>query len=196
MENNNQIKEFYPYTWVKPKYQQSAQDCFNEIDSYLSFHPPKRILDIGCGYAYVSEQFQKKYGTELWLLEGDFQTTIDRPRKSTWGEVGDFKFYLPVADLKEYWDSRGIKYNFVDANNINIPEGMTFDLVSSWLSCGFHYPAKTYKSLVEKHTTSDSKVIFDFRTKTLLNQQSQDVEVIHNFNPSGGKSSRVHFNFS
>lgn len=102
MENNNQIKEFYPYTWVKPKYQQSAQDCFNEIDSYLSFHPPKRILDIGCGYAYVSEQFQKKYGTELWLLEGDFQTTIDRPRKATWGEVEDFKFYLPVSDLKEY----------------------------------------------------------------------------------------------
>jgi SAM-dependent methyltransferase len=196
MENNNQIKEFYPYTWVKPKYQQSAQDCFNEIDSYLSFHPPKRILDIGCGYAYVSEQFQKKYGTELWLLEGDFQTTIDRPRKATWGEVEDFKFYLPVADLKEYWNSRGIKYNFVDANNINIPEGMTFDLVSSWLSCGFHYPAKTYKSLVEKHTTSDSKVIFDFRTKTLLNQQSQDIKVIHNFNPSGGKRSRVHFNFS
>ena len=91
MENNNQIKEFYPYTWIKPKYQQSAQDCFNEIDSYLGFHPPKRILDIGCGYAYVSEQFQKKYGTELWLLEGDFQTTIDRPRKATWGEVGKAK---------------------------------------------------------------------------------------------------------
>jgi len=194
MENNNQVKEFYPHTWQKERYQLSAYECFEQIDAYLKT-PPKRILDIGCGYAYVSEQFQKKYGTELWLLEGDFQTTIERPRKSSWGPVGDMKFYLPVSELKTYWDNRNIKYNFVDANNINLDSDIKFDFVCSWLSCGFHYPANTYKDLITKHTNNDSTVIFDFRTKTLLNQQKNDVNVIHNFNPEGGKRSRAHFRY-
>ena len=40
------------------------------LEQYLP-RPPKRILDIGCGYAHISDMFQKKYGTELYLLDGD-----------------------------------------------------------------------------------------------------------------------------
>jgi SAM-dependent methyltransferase len=197
MQNNNHIVEFYTHTWNKQRYQDAAQECFELVDSYLDT-PPKRILDIGCGFAYVSEQFQKKYGTELYFLEGDFNSTTDRPRKSGWGDVDDMKFYLPLADLKQYWDLRNIKYNFIDANDIRINQGITFDFVCSWLSCGYHYPASTYKNLIGKHTNDESKIIFDFRTKTLHRQQSDEVEVIHNLNNnkgSKGKTCHVHFKF-
>ena len=188
------ISDGYKRIWLKPSYQSSAYKCFQEIDAYLA-KPPTRILDIGCGYAHVSEHFQKKYNCELWLLDGDFEATVDRPRKNSWGDVDNMKFYLSVEDLKQYWNSRGMRYTFVDATKCNIDNAVTFDLVYSRLSCGFHYPAKTYKSLVEKHTNKHSVCIFDFRTKA-LSVQSVDIEVIHDFKMQSNKRSRLHFKFT
>ena len=163
--------------WNSEEYIEGVQKCFHIVDDYL-LEPPKRILDIGCGFAGVSELFQKKYGTELWLLEGEFETTKDRPRKSKYGKAEDFKFYLPLPMLFEEWNSKGLKYNFVDANNINIPVDLKFDLVCSWLSCGYHYPVETYKDLIMKHTNQDSKVIMDFRRKQAL-KQNDVFDIIH-----------------
>jgi len=183
---------FIPKRWEKEEYQSRAHTVFEQVDSYLST-PPKRILDIGCGYAYISQQFQKKYGTELWLLEGDFNATNDRERKASWGDVDTMKFYLPVKQLKKYWDDQNILYNFVDANNIHINNNLTFDFVCSWLSCGYHYPVATYQSLIKKHTNSSSVIIMDIRTKTLNKQQS--IEVVKKLDHDSGKRSRLHYKF-
>jgi len=191
--SNEEISDFYSAIWHKPKYIACSQECFEQVDEYLTT-PPKRILDIGCGYAYVSEQFQKKYGTELWLLEGDLNSTLDNNRMSGWDNVDNMKFYNSVTDLKKYWDSQDIKYNFVDANDIDIDSNITFDFVSSWLSCGWHYPASTYRNLIQKHTDKDSTVIFDFRTKTLSKKQHAIIETIHTLEHVG-KRQRLHFNF-
>lgn len=189
------MSDYYKRTWLKPAYQSSAYQCFQEIDAYLA-KPPDRILDIGCGYAHVSNYFQKKYNCELWLLDGDFEATVTRPRKNGWGDVDDMKFYLSVEDLKRYWDSQDMRYTFINATNCIIDNAVTFDLVYSRLSCGFHYPAKTYKSLVEQHTNKHSVCIFDFRTKR-LHTQNKDIKTIHNFHPMKNSTrSRLHFTFT
>ena len=162
--------------WNSDDYIQSVERCFEIVDNYL-VTPPKRILDIGCGFAGVSELFQKKYGTELWLLEGDLESTKDRNRKAKYGQIDDFKFYLPLTTLFEEWDKKQLKYTFVDANNINIPDSVKFDLVYSWLSCGYHYPIETYKKLILKHTDEKSKVLMDFRRKT-ISLQEKDFDII------------------
>lgn len=164
--------------WNSPAYVAGKDRLFELIDAYLN-EPPTRILDIGCGYARVSQRFQEKYGTELYLLDGDVESTKHIERAAKYGSVDDFKFYVGVDNLKNYWDFQGMHYTFVDANNITIDPLIKFDLVTSWISCGFHYPYQTYHDLIVKHTDPTATVIMDFRRKSLSSQQ-------HDFDIVGG----------
>jgi hypothetical protein len=165
----------YQHTWVKPQYIATKIETFNLLESYLT-QPPKRILDIGCGFAKVSELFQKKYGTELYLMEGDMNKSSGK-RIGKFGTIDNFQWYLPVERMKQEWDANGMTYTHVDGNNISIPEDVKFDVIYSWLSCGFHYPAKTYRDLILKHSMPDTVVIMDFRSGT-MDQQIDDFETI------------------
>lgn len=153
-------------SWNKPWHTEDRLKRFNLIDSYIST-PPKRILDIGCGLARESEYFQKKYGTELFLLDGDFKSTENKPRDNQWGTAESFRFYSPVKELKKSYFERQMSYTFVHAENPQIPSNTKFDLIYSLFSCGFHYPAITYKNLIERHSTDKTKIIIDCRFDTL-----------------------------
>ena len=149
--------------WSTAQHIQSKKALFNTIDKCLDFKPT-RILDIGCGLARESEFFQKKYNCELFLLDGDFESTNNiASRDIKWGTVDNFRFYSKIEQLQESYKDRGMTFTFVDANNINISEDIRFDIILSNVSCGFHYPANTYKNLVQKHSTENTKVIFDLR---------------------------------
>lgn len=162
--------------WDTANYNDIKTNNFKILDKFLK-NKPKNILDIGCGLAFESEMFQKKYNSDLYLLDSDFDNTEDRKRDVTYGSTESFKFYSKIDDLKKSYNSRNMKYTFVDANNINIDANIKFDLIYSILSCGFHYPAKTYKDLVKKHSHKNTIVLFDIRKKT-LKEQEQDFEVI------------------
>lgn len=151
----------YVKTWNKPNYIATKVGVFNRVDAYLG-RAPKRILDIGCGFAKTSELFQKKYGTELYLLEGE-KSVGTGERTGKYGKIDDFRYYLPVDMLKQHWDNQGMLYTFVDGNAQDLSEHIKFDLVYSWLSCGFHYPVGTYRELIQRHTTPDSVIIMDIR---------------------------------
>lgn len=160
-------------TWSIPQHIESKKKLFQVMDNYLKF-TPRRILDIGCGLARESEFFQKKYNCELYLLDGDFDDTNTIKRDVKYGTVDNFKFYNKIETLKESFDDRGMKYTFVDANDINIADDVKFDLILSNVSCGFHYPANTYKNLIKKHSTSETKILFDLRNGV----DHPDVEVL------------------
>jgi SAM-dependent methyltransferase len=165
----------YQDVWRKPQYIANKVKAFELLEGYLK-RPPQRILDIGCGFAKVSELFQKKYNTELYLMESDISNSAGQ-RIGKFGEVNSFQWYLPIERIKQEWDTNGIQYTHVDGNNINIADDVKFDLVYSWLSCGFHYPARTYRELIQKHTTTESVIIMDFRAST-INQQIKDFETV------------------
>jgi SAM-dependent methyltransferase len=165
---------------------------FNIIESYIKILP-NSILDIGCGLAKESELFQKKYNSKLYLLDGDFEDTLNNNREINYGEVSNFKFYSKINDLKKSFDERKMQYNFVNANNINIEDAIKFDLVYSIVSCGFHYPAITYKNLILKHTTDNSVIIMDLR-KISLNEQLSDIKIINVLEESK-KSIKAHIKF-
>jgi SAM-dependent methyltransferase len=186
---------YYLDTWNDPAYVSGKQDVFSILEDYLP-SPPKRILDIGCGYAHISDMFQKKYGTELWLLDGDISENKEQANRiAKYGSADSFAFYVPVSDLKQEWDSKGMAYIFVDANDIQIPQDIKFDLVYSWISCGFHYPVSTYKKLIQKHTTADSIIIMDFRRKS-LDEQLKDFDIVQRLNGDDiQKKYRLHITF-
>ena len=142
----------------------TKQENYDLVKEYLD-SPPKKMLEIGCGIAREAEWFQKEFGTELWLLDGDKESNT--PKKQNryyhWGKAEEFAFYSPIDDLKESYDKRGMTYHFVDANNIDIPENETFDLICSFKSCGFHYPIAEYVELIKKHSDENTRLIFDIR---------------------------------
>lgn len=162
------------YDWVKvwntPTPQKNKKDHiatkkenYETVKSYLET-PPKKMLEIGCGIAREAEWFQKEFGTELWLLDGDKQSNDDKQKSYYhWNATQKFAFYSPINSLKESYDSRDMSYRFVDANNIDIPEDETFDLICSFKSCGFHFPISEYSDLIKKHSDENTRLIFDIR---------------------------------
>jgi len=178
--------------WSWKSFSENREENFETLDSYLNFQP-KNILDIGCGLAYESEKFQKKYNTNLYLLDGDVEATKGNSRDIKYGTVDDFKFYNSIADLKKSWNDRKIRYNFVDANKIEIPNEIKFDLIYSLLSCGFHYPVTTYKHLIDNHSTDDTVIIMDFQ-KSSIDQQMQYIDVIDTISENS-TAIKLHFKF-
>lgn len=195
LAKSSDIKNSLSYInhWNKSHYVKAKIRLFEVIDAYVG-RAPQRILDIGCGFAQTSEMFQKKYGSELWLLEGDKSATANATRFGKWGQVDNFGWYLPVDVLKETWDSRGMKYTHIDGSRLKIKNHIKFDLVYSWLSCGFHYPLDTYRDFVKKHTTEDSIIIMDIRNVKAINWASLGIDVI-NIVEKNNKKQTVHFRY-
>jgi SAM-dependent methyltransferase len=165
--------------WLLPDYIKEKTQSFKSISGYLG-SAPESILDIGCGFAFESQQFYQQSKSNVWLLDGDFSNSPSRSdRLVRYGPAETMKFYNPIEKLKEYFDQHtDLKYRFVDATKIDIPEDTKFDLICSYLSCGYHYPVDTYQDLIRKHSHENTKIIMDIRPRTAHEQCFDIVEVI------------------
>lgn len=162
-ESSPWIKE-----WNSPAYQAYKKDNFEKLVNYLQT-PPTNILDIGCGLAFEAREFNRVYNTDIWLLDGAPRNGQERTELVNdvgyHPDVGTFMFYHSFDWLTNQLATRGAQnYHMIDVNNINIPEDKKFDVIWSFLSCGFHYPASTYQELIEKHSHKNTRVIVDLRT--------------------------------
>jgi hypothetical protein len=152
--------------WNSPVYQRYKKDNYQALLKYL-IDPPKSILDIGCGLAFESRMFNHDHGSEIWLLDGDISANKSSQSTSTGysSTAENFRFYHSFDWLKKELESRGTKeYRMVDVNNIDIPADKKFDVIWSFLSCGFHYPASSYRDLMLKHSHENTRIIVDLRT--------------------------------
>ena len=179
--------------WTTERYTAKKRANFELVDSYLS-QPVGKLLDIGCGFAHESRWFGEKYGTELWLLDGNQKHNVDKSNTASYGKwnttADDLYFYHTFDFLDAKLQELGTKnYHLIDANNINIPEDVKFDVITSWLSCGHHYPVKTYIDLMKKHSHENTRIILDIRCKgTKTNFIGVDgFEVINVLSHAGGK---------
>ena len=163
--------------WNSPDYQEHKIKNFNVVDNFLKI-PPTQILDIGCGYAFESEMFQKKYNSNLFLLDSSIENTKNISRQTNYGTSDNFSFYHRINELTESYDERKMNYTFIDANNLTNLNNTKFDVIYSFLSCGFHYPSNTYKEFIRNHSDANSFIILDLRKKH-LNQQLADIDIIN-----------------
>jgi SAM-dependent methyltransferase len=170
--------------WDTKLYQDDKKENFQILDKFLE-KPPMKILDIGCGLAWESRLFNEKYNSELWLLDGDANNNNSKLSTATdvkyHATADDFLYYHPLEELDSKLKKLGTKnYHLIDCNNINIPENIKFDLITSWVSCGFHYPVNTYRDLILKHSHADTKIVMDLRViykKTGLPNDEEGVTV-------------------
>ena len=202
------MTEFYQKNWMKlwhsDGYQANKQAGFDALDAYLPT-PPMKILDIGCGLAWESRRFNAKYNSELWLIDGDVTNNESKdPKKANHGKwhtdpTSSMLFYHKIDFLDQQLKDGGVtNYHLVDVNNIDISEDIKFDLITSWLSCGFHYPVSTYKDLILKHSHADTVISMDLRlTKQSINRMPtlesgvELIDVIHR----GKKHVHAHIKF-
>ena len=152
--------------WADPKYRKIKEKNFTILDEYLQ-NKPKKLLDIGCGLAWESRMFNLKYNTRLYLIDGDANNNQTKDAKSkdiNYHQSADtFLYYYSLYRLDEELKKLGTKdYTLIDCNNLKLPD-IKFDLITSWLSCGFHYPISTYVSLIKKHSHSGTRIIMDLR---------------------------------
>lgn len=153
--------------WADPGYQAVKHKNFEIVDEYVNTGL-SNILDIGCGLAWESRLFGKKHNCNLWLIDGD---ASDNDKKEKPADVGyhqtsdKFLFYNSLDTLHDELVKLDTpNFKLLDCNNLQIPEDQKFDLITSWLSCGFHYPVSTYRELILKHSHKDTKIIVDLRT--------------------------------
>jgi SAM-dependent methyltransferase len=171
------MQDWLKKVWQGDEYKQSKEISFSLLNSFLT-KAPRNILDIGCGLAFESEMFQKKYNSNLYLLDGDFESTTDISRDREYSATSPLAFYTRINDLKDSFDSRKMRYNFVDANNINLESNLIFDFVYSNVSCGYHYPLSTYSKLLQKHTDKNSIMIFDIHSRYFKEQVDSLFDVL------------------
>jgi SAM-dependent methyltransferase len=156
-------------------YKLEKLNSFNIVNDYLKT-PPSSILDIGCGLAFESRMFNKKYGTNLWLLDGDVKDNPLESREIRFGDASTMAFYNKLDDIEHVLKEDEIKdYTILNVNNFVIPPEQKFDVICSWFSCGFHYPIDTYKNLILAHSHANTELIFDLRTKNI---NSLDVKIV------------------
>lgn len=189
----------YIGTWISDSYIQRKIRNFQLIDEYFQT-PFKTILDIGCGKAYESREFYKKYGSELWLIEGDANKNNQKSSVARSGKyqdsVNDFLYYFPLEEVKEGLDQSGLgNYKLLDCNNIIIPEDVKFDLITSYLSCGYHYSLDNYKDLILKHSHKDTKLVFDIRNRKGSLVVPDGVEIVKEFYRHGNKYAMCQIRF-
>jgi SAM-dependent methyltransferase len=166
--------------WFTEEYQKEKRNNFELIDKELST-PPLKILDIGCGFAWESRLFQKKHQSKLWLIDSEPDENTKVNEIGFHESADTFSFYYPLQFLKEKLDELGtVNYELINANNINLPKDLKFDLITSYKSCGFHYPVSTYRDIILNHSHDNTKVIFDLRLmkKELVSTEGYEVKKI------------------
>jgi SAM-dependent methyltransferase len=175
LHNNDWINS----RWLRKDYIASSVVKFNILDAYLE-HPPKTILDIGCGIAEQSCLFAEKYNNiHITLIDGNADDNIDEQNRSiNFGSATSMRFYHNLHDIEQYIKKRIKHYTLIDCNNININSDIKFDVIYSWASCGFHYPLDTYRELCMKHSHKNTKLIFDIRTEYCTEQSFKIVNIL------------------
>lgn len=137
---------------VAEEYGRSIRRDYRQIEPFLP-DTCESILDIGCGVAGIDVLLKRRYpNAELRLMDGDGD---DKTRMAGFGET-----MRPFAN-REVTEAllRKNRIPFSGWVEPGTKEKLTFDLVISLLSCGWHYPATTYDV--------DAKlVIYDIRYGT------------------------------
>lgn len=175
-------KDWINEEWFTPNYQAHKFENFQVLDAYLK-QAPGTILDIGCGLAWESRYFNQKYGTQLCLLDGDYDNNDHSPMRTQMqarycADVKDFAFYYKLDFLKQELDKLDTQnYVLIDCNNVDISPEVKFDLITSWVSCGFHYPVSTYRDLILKHSHPDTVVVMDLRIPAKSDQPIIDLGI-------------------
>lgn len=163
-------------------YKIDFEDVFRVVDN--SIHLIDKVLDIGCGIAGWLGFFNEEYpnnNCKIYLLD---KTQVDENLYYGYKEKTSFYNHMEIA-------KNNLITNEIKEENIFLQEATEdnkilfnekFDLIVSFISCGFHYPIETYLDQIYDKLNENGIFICDIRKGTdgliKLNQKFKHVQEI------------------
>ncbi|OEK06760.1 class I SAM-dependent methyltransferase [Roseivirga misakiensis] len=178
-------------TRIAKRYTDDILRDFNSIKPHLPA-TASNILDIGCGIAGIDLFLSQTYQHEVNLHLID-KTSIQE--EVFYGYEPSGSFYNSMEYSRGFLEQNGVPKSNIhlqeatDDNEILFP--VSFDLVVSLISWGYHYPVSTYLDTVFDKLAPGGKLIIDVRKGSegleLIKEKFGNQEVVY----SEGQCERV-----
>lgn len=136
---------------------------------YLALRPlllelkPRRIADIGCGYALFDLFAARDLGAALLLID------LESNERRHFGFAEAGAAYSSLAVARAFLEANGVPPQAIETLNPAAADPIAAgpaDLAVSFLSCGFHYPVETYLEYFDRAVAPGGAVIVDLRRTT------------------------------
>ncbi len=128
---------------------------------------PKRVADIGCGYAFFDLFLARDLKADVVLID------LESNEHRHFGFNEEGAAYSNLDRAKDLLRANGVAAKRITTLNPRekAPESLEpVDLAVSFLSCGFHYPVDAYLPFLDKALAPGGAAIFDLREKTAVAQ--------------------------
>lgn len=131
---------------------------FEALEPEMKKFKPKKVADIGCGYAFIDYFIWKKFKCDLLLID------IEESENRNFGFRMHGAGYSNLKNAEKFLKANGVPkkdIKTVNPNKKSLSRTKDIDIAFSLLSCGFHYPMATYSEFFEKSVRKGGAVIVD-----------------------------------
>ncbi len=143
---------------------------YQSLADTLKSFAPKRIADIGCGYAFFDLFAARDLEAKVLLIDHE----VNEHRH--FGFQAEGAAYSSLVVARKLLEDNAVESSAIETLNPRDQppeEAAPVDLVVSFLSCGFHYPVDSYLPFIDKVLVSGGVAIFDLRMDTAAAQSKQ-----------------------
>jgi SAM-dependent methyltransferase len=136
------------------------RDEFLELQGLIRRFAPRRIADIGCGYAIFDLYAWHATGCELLLID------IEETEQRHFGFESEGAGYSSLETARRFLTDNGVPDSAIrtwNPSQEDMPALAPLDMVFSFLSCGFHYPVDMYMPFFELAVRKGGAVVLDLR---------------------------------
>lgn len=147
---------------VRSGFEADIRNDFAQIESYLPKKPAVSVLDIGCGIGGIHPLINTAYKGQVFFTMYDKTQVEDR----IWYDFTKAgAFYNDLSKTKAFLVDNGIDSAQIETQEAT--EHPTFsrkyDLITSFISWGWHYPLSTYWTEMMTALADDGVLIVDVR---------------------------------
>ncbi|PTV93723.1 methyltransferase family protein [Rhodobacter aestuarii] len=125
---------------------------------------PRRVADIGCGYAIWDLLAHRDTGCEIVLID------IEENDHRHFGYANEGAAYTSLQKARAFLVANGVpeeKVQTLNPKTDDLAQAGRIDLAVSFVSCGFHYPAATYLDFFRSQVAPAGSVLLDLRLRSV-----------------------------
>jgi SAM-dependent methyltransferase len=143
---------------------------YGALAPVLAERKPRRVADIGCGYAFFDLFLARDHGADVLLID------LEANERRHFGFQAEAAAYSSLSVARRMLEGNGIAPDAIRTLNPRETAPETagpVDLAVSFLSCGFHYPVDLYLPFLRDALAPGGAAIFDLRQATAVEQAAK-----------------------
>ncbi|MFZ1467747.1 MAG: class I SAM-dependent methyltransferase [Paracoccaceae bacterium] len=137
---------------------------YRPMQATVSGLKPKRVADIGCGYAIWDLFAHRDTGCDIVLID------IEENEHRHFGYAEEGAAYTSLGKARDFLIANGVpakKVLTINPKTDALSKAGKIDLAVSFVSCGFHYPVSTYATFFRDQVAKDGAVLIDLRLSSI-----------------------------